>query len=127
MENAAGGAIAPHSAMAGHGRALEQAPRLPWTTTFPGSNWSTCTSGNSCIASIAFNGAAQDTNSAPFYDYNTDILYVGDNNGKLHKFTGVFNGTATEFTTGWPITVNLGAILTGPVYDGVSGKHLCWR
>ncbi len=87
-----------------------------------GSSWATCTAGKSCVSSIAFNGGAQDTNSAPFYNYTTDVLYVGDNNGKMHKFTGVFNGTPAEATTGWPISVNAGTTLTGPVYDGISGN-----
>ena len=88
-----------------------------------GANWSTCTAGNSCVASIAFTGAAAtDTRSSPFYNYNTDIMYVGDDGGRMHKFTGVFLGAPTEVTVSWPITVNAGATLTSPVYDGVSGN-----
>ncbi len=87
-----------------------------------GAAWSTCTAGNSCVASIAFNGAPNDTRSAPFYEYNTDTIYVGDNGGRMHKFTGVFNGTPAEVTVTWPITVHAAAILTSPVYDGVSGN-----
>jgi hypothetical protein len=100
-------------------------PVAPTTTLTAGQNWSTnCPAANSCMSSIAFNGGATstDTRSSPFYNYNTDVLYVGDNNGKIHKFTGVFNGTPAEVTSGWPITVNAGTILTGPVYDGVSGN-----
>jgi hypothetical protein len=91
-------------------------------TLAPGANWSTCAAGNSCVASIAFNGGPNDTRSAPFYDYNTDIVYVGDNGGRMHKFTGVFKGAPAEVTVTWPLTVNAGAILTSPVYDGVSGN-----
>jgi hypothetical protein len=90
-----------------------------------GANWSTCTLGNSCIASIAFSGAAADTKSSPFYVYgnNADILYVGDDTGSVHKFTGVFNGTPAEVTTApWPIAVNAGAILTSPIFDSISGN-----
>jgi hypothetical protein len=88
-----------------------------------GSNWSTCTAGNSCIASIAFSGAAAtDTRSAPYYDYSTDALYVGDDSGRMHKFTGVFSGTPSEVTANWPISINTGTVLTSPVYDGVSGN-----
>ena len=59
--------------------------------------------------------------SAPFYNYGTDELYVGDNNGVLHKFTGVFRGTPAEVTTGgWPVVVNVTAILTSPVLDFTS-------
>ena len=38
--------------------------------------------------------SANDTYSAPFYDYLVDdAIYVGDDSGKLHKITGVFYGT----------------------------------
>jgi hypothetical protein len=76
---------------------------------------------------MKFNGAvaATDTKSPPFYNYGTDELYVGDDNGRLHKFTGVFLGAPTEVITGvggWPITVNVtaGTILTGPIFDSIS-------
>jgi hypothetical protein len=90
-----------------------------------GANWSTCTAGNSCMSSIAFSGAAAtDTKSSPFYVYRTnDVLYAGDDSGRVHKFTGVFFGTPAEVTSApWPITVNAGAILTSPIYDSVSGN-----
>ncbi len=69
-----------------------------------------------------------DTNSAPFYVYyggtngNTDTLYVGDDLGYLHEFNGVFAGTPSEETTGWPVAASTEAkpILNSPVYDGVS-------
>jgi len=35
-------------------------------------------------------GSGTDTNSSPFYDYTNDAMYVGDDSGKLCKFTGVF-------------------------------------
>jgi hypothetical protein len=89
-----------------------------------GADWSTCTAPNSCIASIPFSGGAADTKSSPFYVYgnNADVLYVGDDTGNVHKFTGVFNGTPAEETTGWPIPVNVGAILTSPIFDSGSGN-----
>jgi hypothetical protein len=96
-------------------------------TAATGTSWTTgaCASG-SCVISIAFHGGANDTNSAPFYNYSTDTLYVGDNNGAVHKFTPVFLGTPAEVTTdtgtAWPITVNSGTTLTSPVYDGTSGN-----
>jgi hypothetical protein len=103
-------------------------PVAPTTTLTAGQNWtSNCPAGNSCIASMKFNGAvaATDTKSPPFYNYGTDELYVGDDNGRLHKFTGVFLGAPTEVITGvggWPITVNVtaGTILTGPIFDSIS-------
>jgi hypothetical protein len=96
-------------------------------TVATGTSWTAapCSTG-SCVISIAFNGSTNDTNSAPFYNYSHDTLYVGDNNGAVHKFTPVFNGTPAEVTTDsgttWPITVNAGATLTSPVYDGTSGN-----
>lgn len=94
-------------------------------TVAPGDTWAAdCLPGNSCMSSIAFSGGFTDTNSSPYYDYATDTLYVGDNNSRLHKFTGVFNDNSApaEVTTGWPIQVHGANHLTSPVYDGVSGN-----
>jgi hypothetical protein len=79
-----------------------------------------------CYTTITLNGSPTDTLSAPFPNYAGDILYVGDHSGKLHKFTGVFNGTPGEVVSAtapvWPITVS-GNVLTSPVYDsGASGN-----
>jgi len=84
------------------------------------SNYPTCTA--PCMTRLSFNGSANDTNSPPFYDYADDIMYVGDNSGKLHKFTGVFLGTPAEVTVSWPIAVSSN-VLTGPVYDSGT-KHI---
>ncbi len=98
------------------------APAAPDTILAPGANWSTCPAANSCVSNIVFNGAPQDTNSPPFYNFANDTLYAGDDVGRLHKFTGVFNGAPAEVTTApWPINVN-GASLTGPVHDFGSGN-----
>jgi len=99
------------------------APATPDTLMAAGQAWTiaNCPAVNSCIVNIIFNGAQPNTNSPPFYNYLTDELYAGDNNGVLHKFTGVFLGTPAEVTTsGWPITINATAILTGPVLDGTT-------
>jgi hypothetical protein len=76
-------------------------------------------------AAVTLNAGVSVTRSSPFYDYGADVAYVGDDGGKLHKFTPVFNGTPAEVTTGgWPVTVSTqtGKILTGPVHDSRSGK-----
>jgi hypothetical protein len=76
-------------------------------------------------ASVTLSGGVNVTRSSPFYDYANDVAYVGDDSGKLHKFTSVFNGVPAEVTTGgWPVTVStqINKILTGPVHDGVSAK-----
>ena len=74
-----------------------------------------------CMTTVAFSGGANDSGSSPYYDYGSDTLYIGDDNGKLHKFTGVFAGTPTEVTSaGWPVSVSTQP-LGGPVFDSVSG------
>jgi hypothetical protein len=84
-------------------------------------NTTSCPNGQSCMISVPFYNANQDTNSSPFYNYAADTLYVGDERGVLHKFSGVFLGTPGEVVTGgWPITVDAGAVLTSPVLDGNS-------
>ncbi len=80
---------------------------------------------NATDTAITMNGGVQVTLSSPYVDYSQDFAYVGDDTGKLHKFTGVFNGTLAEVTTGgWPITVSTSAspILTGPTLDFNTGN-----
>ena len=94
------------------------------TAITTGNPWSTCpSSGTSCVFSLAFSGGGADSYSSPFYNYANDTLYVGDDNGRLHKFTGVFAGTPAEVATGgWPMTISSGNPLTGPVFEAVSGN-----
>ncbi|MGA2137188.1 MAG: choice-of-anchor D domain-containing protein [Bryobacteraceae bacterium] len=74
-----------------------------------------------CMAVLPFAGGSLDGYAAPYYDYANDIAYVGDNNGALHKFTGVFNGTPAETTMSpWPVA--LAGTLSSPVLDSVSGR-----
>jgi hypothetical protein len=85
-----------------------------------GSAYRSCTA--PCMYTIAFNGGHNDTKSSPFYDYSgADALYVGDDNGLVHQFTGVFTGTPTEnvSTTNpiWPVNVGSTTILNGPVLN----------
>jgi hypothetical protein len=63
------------------------------------------------------NTGSTPTYSSPFVDYAKDELYVGDGNGQLHKFTGVFKGTPAEVTSGgFPAPVASGMKLSAPVY-----------
>ncbi len=73
-----------------------------------------------CMLTLPFNGSHTDTFSAPFYDYLGDAVYVGDDSGYLHKFTGVLNGTPAEVTTTWPVRLSTTAQLSSPVYDGTA-------
>lgn len=94
------------------------APTAPTTVTpaaYPG-----CTA--PCMTVMTFTGSPNNTNSSPYYVYFDDVLYVGADNGTLHKFTGVFSGTPGEVTGGgWPVTVSTGNMLSSPVYDSDSG------
>ncbi len=90
-----------------------------FANTTTGTAWTGCPAG-SCLISVAFQNGATDTNSSPFYDSSSDTLYVGDDTGVVHKFSGVFLGTPVEVTAGgWPIT--LAGKLTSPVIDPGSG------
>jgi hypothetical protein len=81
-------------------------------------NYRSCTA--PCMTRITFTNSANDTNSSPFPDYANDVIYVGDDSGTLHKFTGVFVGTPGEVSGGgWPVSVSTQP-LGGPVYDSVS-------
>ena len=67
------------------------APKSPVVAT--NANYRTCLA--PCMTSFAFTGTAPltDTNSSPFPDYTNDTIYVGGDNGFVHKYTGVFLGT----------------------------------
>ena len=71
-----------------------------------------------------------DTISSPFVDYTNDVAYVGDANGLLHKFTGVFQGTPAEVLTGgWPFIAPVPLLGTAvsfdsPVFDGGGSQNI---
>jgi hypothetical protein len=67
-----------------------------------------------------FSLTSDDTHSSPFVDYVNDAIYVGDNGGKLYKYTGVFKATPAAAASPWPVTVGANK-LTSPVYDSSSG------
>jgi len=81
-----------------------------------------------CSTTVALSGTVNDTWSAPYYDFLSDQLFVGDSTGKLHRFSPVFNGALAEDTTSpWPVQLKRGATndtnqTNGPVYDSTSGN-----
>jgi hypothetical protein len=121
---------------------LPATPGVPPTVT--NANYRACAA--PCMTTITINdaynvtGAAafhSDTNSSPFYNYEVgaDTLYVGDDDGYLHKFTGVFDGTPAENCANTTGTVPTCAVvaanypfqaavtpLSSPVFDGGSGR-----
>jgi hypothetical protein len=90
------------------------------TNNVTAANYRACTA--PCMTRLTLNGSPNDTWSAPFYEYYDDVLYVGDNGGKLHKFSNIFlSGTPAEVTSGYPValgTVDLGS----PIYDYTTGR-----
>jgi hypothetical protein len=85
-----------------------------------GSLYRSCTA--PCMFSMNFSGGASDSGSSAWYDYGLDTVWIGDDNGMLHKFTGVFAGSPAEVTTGgWPVTVGTSP-LNGPIRDSVTGN-----
>jgi len=83
--------------------------------------------------------ATRSGGSSPWYDYAFDVVYVGDDRGYVHEFTGVFHGNPTEATSPWPIATATTATgntepLTSPVFDethavlyvGDAGGHEDW-
>ena len=87
---------------------------------------------NDTIAGVIGAGPAADSNSAPYYDFSTDTLYVGTDKANIHQFTGIFGtlgGTPAETVTvsghvGWPVYMNPSSnpALTGPIEDEASGR-----
>ena len=111
---------------AGGGTAVSS-PLSPTAVT--AANYRTCT--GPCYTTLTLSGNTADSNSAPFYVYadttngSPDLLYVGDDNGSVHKFTNVFlSGTPAEVTTKWPVTASTetAPALSSPVYDSISGN-----
>lgn len=84
-----------------------------------------CPVTGACMISIVLQGAQPDTASSPFCDYQRDVIYVGDDNGMLHKIInafGVSGAAPSEVTTGWPIAVDRSTMLTSPTFDSLSGN-----
>ena len=95
-----------------------KSPTLKTLTRVTHANYRACTA--PCMTTIAMDSHT-DTNSFPFYDFGHDQIYVGDDNGTLYKFDGVFIGTPAKDTTWASKTVSAGDKLTSPVYDSVTG------
>jgi hypothetical protein len=101
------------------GQGTATAPVVP-TQSPDAAAYRACAS--NCYFPITLNGTSNTGNgptySSPYVDYANDILWVGDGNSRLHKFTGVFRGNPAEVTTGFPVSVtNAGLDLSPPVAD----------
>ncbi|MGD0497909.1 MAG: hypothetical protein ABSC23_05675 [Bryobacteraceae bacterium] len=80
----------------------------------------TCTNPttDSCDFKLTYTTAANGS-SAPYYDYSTDSLYVGDAAGTLWKIINVFTGTPAKATGAWASGISIGtaASLNSPIFD----------
>ena len=79
-----------------------------------------------CMTTTAVFGGAN-TDSSPWIDYNTDIAYVGTDDGKLYKISPVFGGGAPTVAadTNWPVTVwtsGSSKVLTDPIVDDTASR-----
>ncbi len=69
------------------------------------------------------NAASGSGGSSIWEDYAFDNAYVGDDNGYVHKFTGVFTGAPVEAASPWPVALtgatstNNSYPTTSPVFD----------
>ncbi|MGA8367566.1 MAG: hypothetical protein ACLQMT_08430 [Candidatus Acidiferrales bacterium] len=98
------------------------ASKVPTHVLTVGQGVSSCPSGTpqpSCLVSILLNSTTETiTNSSPYYDYGSDTVYVGDDDGNLYKVTPVLGSGTPVVKT---VSVAAGTKLTGPTLDGSSG------
>ena len=77
--------------------------------------------GNSASMTSLVFAAALNTRCSPWVDYKTDTAYVGANDGKIYKITGVFKGTPTLAGDFWPVTISPNVAPSSPVLDNRLG------
>ncbi|MGC1830012.1 MAG: hypothetical protein WA663_06335 [Candidatus Acidiferrales bacterium] len=105
------------------GSSMEPSGTLASPTVLSPSSASTYASGCSspCDTILALSNSGYSLpNEAPYVDYETGQLFVGDSAGYLHRFTGIFTGTLAEDTGGaWPVGISAG-VVSAPVYDSLT-------
>lgn len=84
---------------------------------------------SSCLKSVTLSGAATDTLSSPWVDYQTDKAFVGTDDGKIYRISCVFACALTaQPAVDWVFTLPVagtgGAAVkpNGPIYDFPSGR-----
>ncbi len=58
-----------------------------------------------------------DLRSSPWIDYNSDVAYVGSDDGVIYKITGVFKGTPALAGAPWPVAISPNVRASTPVLD----------
>lgn len=80
-----------------------------------------------CMTTVKISNGAN-TDSSPWIDYNTDIAYVGTDDGKLYKVSPVFSGGAPAVANdaNWPVTVVgnglTSSVVTDPIVDDQASR-----
>jgi hypothetical protein len=74
------------------------------------------TGNTASMTSLTF-AADLDTRSSPWIDYNSDVAYVGADDGRIYKITGVFKGTPTLAGAPWPVSISPNVRASTPVLD----------
>ena len=101
------------------GQGTVGAPVTP-TLSASAAAYRACVSG--CYYAMTLSGTTNTGNgptfSSPYVDYTNDLIWVGDGNSQLHKFTGVFQGNPAEVTSGgFPATVATAGLDLSPAVD----------
>ena len=68
------------------------------------------------MVSIQYSNSTN-TRSSPFIDYTNDVAYVGADDGRVYKFTGVFKGVPALVGGVWPVLIKANRRLTSPIFD----------
>jgi hypothetical protein len=79
-----------------------------------------------CMTTLQVSAAANSL-ASPWVDYNTDIAYIGTDDGKLYKISPVFGGATPQLVndTDWPVTVvtaGTSTVLSSPVVDDAANR-----
>ena len=107
----------PPTSTTGIGTVLS--PQAPSPCTTP-------TTANCMTTTAVFGGT--NTDSSPWVDYNTDIAYVGTDDGKLYKISPVFGGGTPTVASdaNWPVSVvpsgNSSNVVTDPIVDDSASR-----
>jgi len=87
-----------------------------------------CTIGSSCLKSLTYSASASNSISSPWYDYHTDKIYVGSDDGKIYRIGCVFScplntNPSVDWTYTLPVagTGGANAVPTAPVLEASSG------
>ena len=81
--------------------------------------------GNNAVMTSLSYSASTTTTSSPWVDYHNNVVYFGDDSGKIYKTTCAFHcASPPAIAANWPVTVASGVKLGPVVVDPVSNVLL---